>query len=249
MSSRCLNIHIINEYFGDLDQRPHHFLPWLILSISHSSDASTVILEAFLIVEQKLSFCLCVINGSSLLKLIFNVLLSGWCSYVKCQQQYSLWCTALHITLSHFCGLLTILVKLQNANKCVPTPVTHPMTYSCNFDSWAENILMLSTYLREFAPCQYCWILKAFPVGVDWFPEGGWLLLSCPLLNPMVERRVERKQWSVTDSWGLQSQYSPISNESVRECHGVMFKLITMGAIYFTNTLLVQKSSVRCPST
>ncbi len=52
-------------------------------------------------------------------------------------------------------------------------------------------------------------------------PWGGRMLLSCPLLNPMVERRVERKQWSMTDSRGLQFQYFPISNESVRECHDV----------------------------
>lgn len=64
------------------------------------------------------------------------------------------------------------------------------------------------------------WCLKAFPVGVDWFPEGGRLLLSCPLLKPMVERRVES-----SDVWQTARDYSlsipPISNESVRECHDV----------------------------
>lgn len=56
-----------------MDQCPHHYLPQLILSLSHPSEVSTVIQEAFTTVEEK-----CIINGSSVLKLVlFNVLLSG----------------------------------------------------------------------------------------------------------------------------------------------------------------------------
>lgn len=115
----------------------------------------------------------------------------------------------------------TVLRPAKHSSEVTQCKQMYPNPYSYDFDLWAENVLMPCTYSTEFAPCQYSWCLKAFPVGVDWFPEGGRLLLSCPLLNPTVERRVESKQWSVTDNRGLQSQYFPISNESVRECHDV----------------------------
>lgn len=163
------------------------------------------------------------IYNSSVLKLVlFNVLLIGWCSYGTRQHQYSLYHIALHITLSLFCGLLTILVKLSNANKYVPTPVTHPMAYSCNFDLWAENILMLCIYSTEFAACQYSCHLKAFAVGVDWFPEGDGCCSPALFSTPWwrEEWKESSDPWQTAEDYSSSiSQFQMSLYENVMMCH------------------------------
>lgn len=123
------------------------------------------------------------------------------------------------------------------------------MTYSCNVDLWAENILMLCTYSTEFAPCQYSWRLKAFPVGVDWFPEGDGCCSPALFSTPWW-----REEWKKAVIRDRQPRITvPVFPNFKWVCKRMpwcaMVKLTTMVAIYSTNTFFVKEMHIKSPLT